>query len=157
MTEETITGLFFLFDNILRAWKNNITMFRSKNVLLLGSFGLIVLAIGLVAILENTSSPTTSSGDVRARAASIKTLNVNATVASIDVARGTITVGDVYLASDSRSGDPKNLGAWVVTIPSNFTINSVHAADNLIIGVDPTTFLATKHTMTALSITPGVR
>ena len=131
-------------------------MFKNKNVLLFGSLGLIVLAVGFVAILENVSTPG-SSGDVRARAALTKTLNVNATVASVDEAKGTVTVADAYIADDSRSGDPKNLGAWVVTVPKNFNMASVQPGTNIAIGVDPTTFLAVKHTMTALTITPGVK
>ena len=125
---------------------------KTKNLLVFGSIALIVLAIGLVAILDRTGTPSDSS-DLRARAGLTNALAVNATVQSVDEANGTMVVTDLYLADTSRSGDAKNYGTWTVTLPVNFSPSSVSAGTNVIIGVDSKTFLATKHTLTALTVT----
>jgi len=132
-------------------------MFRNRNILLLGSIGLIVLAIGLVAILDRTSSASAPENDVRARAATAKTLLMNGTVASIDQTNGTIMVENMYFADVNRSGQPQNLGEWIVTPPASFNLNSVSPGTNVVIGIDDSTFLADKHTVTALTIVQGTK
>jgi hypothetical protein len=128
---------------------------RNKNVLLFGSFGLIVLAIGLVTVLDRVGSPNQTSTDVRARAAVAKTLQVNATVISVDEDKSVIMVGDVYFADVSRSGEAKNLGRWTVTPPASFSYSSVSPGSRIVIGVDSESFLVSEHTLTAVSIAPG--
>jgi hypothetical protein len=130
-------------------------MFRNKNVFLLGSVVLIVLAIGLVSILDKTTSSTASNTDVRARAAVTKTLQVNATVESVDETKGVVNVSDLYFAGQNRTGEVKNMGSWVVTPPTSFSYGSVSAGGNITIGVDPETFLVAKHTLTAITIVPA--
>ncbi len=130
-------------------------MFGNKNVLLFGSIVLIILAIGLVAILDRTGSPTTSSGDVRARAAAVKTLQVNGTITDVDENKGLIKVSDLYLADVSRTGETKNLGNWTVTTPVTFSFGTISPGMNVTIGVDGTTFLVSKHTLTAITIVPA--
>lgn len=130
-------------------------MFGNKNILLFGSIILIVLAIGLVAILDRTSSPTTSSGDVRARAATVKTLQVNGTITDIDENKGLLKVSDLYIADGSRAGDIKNLGNWTVTTPVNFSYGLISTGMKVTIGVDSSTFLVSKHTLTAVTIVPA--
>jgi len=132
-------------------------MFRNRNVLLLGSIGLIVLAIGLVAILDKTSSTTSPESDIRARAATVKALQMNGTVASINQTNGTVTVDNMYFADLSRSGEAQNYGTWVVTVPANFNLDSVSPGTNVVIGIDDNTLLANKHTVTALTIVPGTK
>lgn len=126
----------------------------NKTMLLFGSILLIILAIAMVAILNRTSSTATSS-DVRARAAVVKTLQFNATVNSIDETAGTVAVDNMYLADESRSGDPKSMGSWTVTAPTGFNFASVSEGMRIIIGIDPKTLLAENHTVTALTITPA--
>ncbi len=132
-------------------------MLRNKNVWLLGSVGLIVIAIALVAILDKTSSTTTSQTDVRARAATANTLQFNGTVSSVNAGTGKIIVSDLYLASVSRSGDPTNLGVWTVTAPPNFDVTTISPGANIVIGIDASTFLATSHTLTAITLVPGTK
>jgi hypothetical protein len=144
-------------DNTVCAWNNEDNMFRNKNVLLIGSIVLIVLAIGLVTLLERTSSSTATSTDVRARAAVAKTLQVNATVISVDETKGLITVSDLYFADVSRSGEAKNLGTWVVTPPPTFGVGSLSPGTSVVIGVDAASFLVSEHTLTAVTITPAAR
>ncbi len=121
-------------------------------MLLVGSVVLIILAIGMVAILDRTGGTNNENTDVRARAAISKTLQVNGTVDSYDETNGTITVSRVYLADTSRAGDAKDLGTWIVTAPETFSVSSVSPGSNVLIGVDAKTFLAAKHTMTAVTI-----
>jgi hypothetical protein len=137
-------------------WNNERVMMKGKNIFLLGSIVLIVLAIGLVALLDRIGSPSDSS-DIRARAATINTLKLNGTVSKIDEAKGILTVDDVYFAEISRSGEAKHLGTWTVTAPGTFNISSTPPGTNIVIGVDPASFVITSHTMNALTITPGVK
>lgn len=125
---------------------------RNKNILLFGSVGLIVLAIGLVSILDRATSSTISTGDVRARAAVTKTLEVNATVTSVNQMKGTMVVSNLYFADNSRSSDAKNLGTWTVTAPASVNLASFGPGINVVIGIDPATFLASSHTLTAITI-----
>jgi hypothetical protein len=127
-------------------------LIKTRNFLLLASFILIILAAGLVALLDRTKSADDASTDVRARASATNALELNATVTSIDEVSGTMVVTDVYFADTSRSGDAKNFGTWTVTVPANFNILSVYPGMNVTIGVDSKTFMTTTRTMTALTI-----
>jgi hypothetical protein len=126
----------------------------NKTMLLVGSVVLIVMAIAMVAVLNRTGSAATSS-DVRARAAVGKTLQFNATVNTIDEAVGIVTVDNMYLADESRSGEPKSMGSWSVTAPAGFNFASLSEGMRIVIGIDPKTLLAKDHTVTALTITPA--
>lgn len=128
-------------------------MAMNKNVLLLGSVLLIILAVALVSLLSRTSS-TSDGTDVRARAAVTKNLQLNGTVTSLDETNGTLVVEGAYLADESRAGDPQNLGSWTVTAPFEFNFSSVSAGQQVTIGIDAKTFLVQSHTVTALSIVP---
>ncbi len=130
---------------------------RNKNVFLLGSVVLIVLAIALVAVIDRVRTPTGSSTDVRARAAQTKTLKMNGTVTAIDETKGTVTVADVYFADESRSGEPTNLGTWTVIPPATFSYGSVTTGTPVAIGVDAATFNITSHSLTAITLTPAAR
>lgn len=124
-----------------------------KNVLLLGSVLLIILAVALVSLLSKTGSSQTGT-DVRARAAVTKALQLIATVASIDEEKGTLVVDDAYLSDKNRAGEPENLGTWTVTTPGTFNFASVFPGQQVIIGIDAATFLVESQTVTALTIVP---
>lgn len=126
----------------------------NKNTLLVGSLVLIILAIGMVAILDRSTQSKDSTTDVRARAATAKTLMVNAVVDTVDETSGTLTVSNVYFADTSRSGEAKDMGTWIVTPPATFSLGSVSSGTKVLIGVDSKTFLAMKKTMTAVTIVP---
>lgn len=130
---------------------------KTRNFLLFGSFAIIVLGVALVTILNKTQSTTSSDTDVRARAATVNALQVDATVVSVDAGKGTLAVSDLYFADTSRSGDAKNFGNWTVSAPANFDFTTVSTGMNVVIGVDSKTFLTTAHTLTAVSIAPGTK
>lgn len=107
----------------------------------------------MVSLLSRTGS--SSSGvDVRARAGITKALQLTGTVASVDESKGTLVVDNAYLADESRSGEPKSLGSWTVTAPSEFNFASISPGQQVAIGIDSKTFLVEGHTVTALTITP---
>lgn len=124
----------------------------SKNVLLYGSIILIISAIALVALLDRTGS-TSQSSDVRARAAQTKTLQLNGTVTSVDETAGTMVLENVFLADESRKGEAKGLGKWTVTAPVNFNFATVFPGQSVVMGIDPKSFMAQTHTVTALTVT----
>lgn len=125
---------------------------KKNNMFLFGSVILIILAIPLVSLVSKSGSST--SGDVRARAAVVKTLQMNGTVNNIDEAKGIVVLDNVYLADESRSGDAKSMGTWTVTPPTNFNFASLLPGQSIVMNIDSKTFLATSHTVTALTITP---
>ena len=124
----------------------------NKNLLLVGSVVLIVLAIGMVAILDRTTTAKDASTDVRARAATTNTLKVNAIVESIDEAANTITVQNLFFDDSSRAGESKDMGAWIVTPPTTFDLSTLTEGTKITIGVDSKSFLAVKKTLTAITI-----
>ncbi len=124
----------------------------SKNVLLLGSVLLIILAIAMVSLLSRTSS--SSSTDVRARAAVVKTLELNGTVSAVNEADGTLTLDRVFLSDENREGSPQDLGRWTVTVPAAFNMASVTPGQMVKVNIDSKTFLISSHSVTALAITP---
>lgn len=120
--------------------------------LLFGSVALTFIAVAIVALINRTSSSSSSTTDVRARASNVTTLKFNGTVDRVN-SDGTITVNDLYMADVNREGEAKNLGTWTVTPPVNFNVATAAPGTNILIGIDPKTFLAQSHSLTALSIT----
>lgn len=124
---------------------------KNNTLFLFGSVILVVLAIPLVSLLSRPRQSDIT--DVRARAATTKTLQMNGTVSSTDESTGTLMVDNVYLADESRAGEAKSLGTWTVTVPADFNLASVSVGQEVTIGIDSKTFLAQSHTVTALTIT----
>lgn len=125
-------------------------MFKSKNALLFGSVGLIVLAITVSSILERTKQPTTNE-DVRTRASATGSLQMTGTVATIDDTKGVITVDGIQF-HDLDGSKAKNLGTWTVTLPPNANLGALYPGAKVLLTVNPTTFLAATHTLTATEI-----
>ena len=120
----------------------------------MGSVGLIMLAIGLVTILDKLQSPTSQSTDVRARAGVTNTLKFVGLVSTVDETQGTVEVSSLQFDQSSLSGEATNLGTWIVTPPSGFNLASLTPGMTVTIGVNAKKFLATSHTVTALTIVP---
>ncbi len=125
----------------------------NKNLLLVGCLVAIIAAIGFVSILDKTTSSNGAGTDVRARAALGKNLSVNGIVESVDESAGTITVQNVYFSDTSRSGEAKDMGTWIVTPPSSFSIGTLTSGTKITMGVESKSFLAIKRTLTASTIT----
>jgi len=131
--------------------KDMILKTKQRNFLILGTIAFMFLAVGIVSILRSVSAKTSTS-DVRAKAAVTKNLMINATIAQIDEVAGALIVDNIYFTDTSRSGEAKNYGAWKVTPPTSYMLTKYLPGTNVVIGVDAKTFLASNHTMTAVSI-----
>ncbi len=124
----------------------------------MGSVVLILLAVGLVAILDKTATSTNGSNtDVRARAATQYTLKLVGVVSVVNEANGTIEVANLQFEEGSRAGEAKDLGNWLVTAPAGFNFASVSQGSLVTIGVDPATFQVTKHELVAVTLAPTVK
>jgi len=124
---------------------------KSNNLLLyVISIALVILAIALTAIINNTNKSGGAS-DVRARAGAANAIKFTATVTGVNEENRTMAVNNLkFVKSESGSG---NLGNWTVTVPVNFSLASVETGASVILAVDPTTFKAETHTLTAVEIT----
>ncbi len=130
-------------------------MKNKSNLFLFGSIILILLAMALIAILNKTTAPTSSSTDVRARAGTQYTLKLIGVVNTVNETKGTIDVTGVQFADINRAGAPKNLGDWTVTAPATFNFSSVSPGSAVTIGVDASTFNVASHAVTAITLTAG--
>ncbi len=122
-------------------------MFKSKNALLFGSVGLIVLAITVTTLLERTKQ-TAGGQDVRTRASATGTLNMKGIVSSVDEVNGVVIVDNLQFTGESA----KSLGTWTVTPPANLNLASLSPGASVTLIVNPSTFLAATRTLTALEI-----
>lgn len=126
---------------------------KNSNALLFGSIILILLAVGLVAILDRTSP--SQSSDIRARAGTAVTLKLIGTVDTIDESKGTITASGVHFASSNLSGEVKDLGTFTITPPAGFNYASISVGGKITVGLDAKSFDIPSHTMTAITLVPG--
>ena len=123
-------------------------MFKSKNALLFGSVGLIVLAITVTTILERTKQTATSGEDIRTRASATGTLSMRGIVSSVDETQGVVIVDNLQFDSQGS----KSLGTWTVTPPATVNLASLYPGATISLIVNPTTFLTNTKTLTALEI-----
>ena len=122
---------------------------KGFNVFFIGSIGFLILALGFLTILNRTKSSENGT-DVRAKAGIVATLKMSADVVSVDDNRGTINVDQ--LKFQDRGDGQLSLGAWVVTAPPTVSVGSLAIGDRISLIVDPATFLAETHTLTATEI-----
>ena len=114
---------------------------------ILGSMGLIVVAIIISSIVNRSKNPQ-SSQDIRSRASAPSLVKVTGTVNQIDEVEGTILVDNLQFEDSTKS-----LGTWTVTPPLNFQLSSVFPDARITITVSPPTMLAETRTLTATEIT----
>jgi hypothetical protein len=129
-------------------------MLQKRNVLIFINIGFIVLGIALISIIDRPNTEKGSANDVRARASTTKNLTANATVVSTDPIKGQLVVTDLYFTDESRSGEAKNLGTWIVRTPATFNFSTVTPGTSVVIGVDTSLFKISNYTFNAASITP---
>lgn len=122
---------------------------KGFNVFFIGSIGFLILALGFLAILNRTKS-TENGTDVRAKAGIVATLKMSADVVSVDDNKGTIYVDQ--LKFQDRGDGQLSLGAWTVTAPPSISVGSLSVGERISLIVDPATFLAETHTLTATEI-----
>jgi anti-sigma-K factor RskA len=115
-----------------------------------GSAAMIVAAIALTALINFSKTDTTTT-DVRARAGA-NTLQLVGTVVETDENVGTITLGNVQLADESRSGAAKDLGTWIVTPPPSFSILQAAPGVRLTVTISAATFDVANKSVVATEI-----
>ncbi len=120
--------------------------FKHAQAIFIGSVVFIILAIGFISLLGNTRSSVPAT-DTRAKAGVTATLKLSGIVSSINDTKGVIIVNNLQFL-DATS----NLGTWTVTPPSGFIIGSVGPGSRVTLTVNPATFLAATHTLTATQI-----
>lgn len=108
----------------------------------------IVFAIAATAFF-NRSSQGSSGADLRAKAGATSSLKMTGVVSSVDIGKGVLVVGDLRFASSEQ---PQNLGVWTVAPPPGFTLATASPGATVTITIDPQTFLAATHTVTATQI-----
>jgi hypothetical protein len=126
---------------------------RKKNLFVFINLAFIIVGIALISVVDRTTGANTGSGDIRARAGEIKHLTAYATVLSSDPIKGMLIVTDLFFTDESRSGEAKNLGSWVVRAPVTFNFSTISPGAGIVIGIDSAAFLISKHSLTAASIT----
>ena len=122
-------------------------MFKSKNALLFGSVGLIVLAITVTTILERTKNAS-GGEDVRTRASATGTLKMKGIVSQVDETKGVVVVDNLQFETQ----DSKSLGTWTVTPPANVNLASLYPGASISLIVNPNSFMASTKTLTAMEV-----
>ena len=121
--------------------------FKHAQALFVGSVMFAIMAVGFISLLSNSSSQ--SSSDVRAKAGITATLKLTGIVSSVDSVRGVLTINNLQFLDQTSA----NLGTWTVTPPTGFNVFSVSPGTKITLIVNPTTFTASTHTLTATQIT----
>lgn len=124
------------------------TGFKHTQAIFVGSVIFVILAIGFVSLLGSTASQAPAT-DTRAKAGVTATLKLSGVVTSVDDTKGVILVDQLQFM-DAEGG--KTLGTWTVTPPPGFNLASMAIGTKVTLTVNPTTFLATSHTLTATQI-----
>lgn len=111
------------------------------------SMFLIVGAIAATAIFRRND--TSSGTDIRAKAGVSASLRLTGNVSGADDTNGTLTVSNLKFMD---SQDTTTLGTWTVTPPEGSSVSSYPVGANIVLTINPNTFLVTSHTVTATQI-----
>jgi len=110
-----------------------------------------VVTTALISSARNKESP----ADIRARAGVVSTLKFTGTVSDLDTGNVTITVDNVVLHSESRSGQEVNYGTWVVTPPRTFNMFNTSVGETITFVVNSDSLdVASRQVVASQIITP---
>ncbi|MEK7577661.1 MAG: hypothetical protein AAB492_03555 [Patescibacteria group bacterium] len=125
-------------------------------IYLISAFGLIVVGIITVAIINAVKNTNQSGGtDIRARAAVTNTLKLTGIVSEVVDVEGMIIVSNVQFADTSRSGAAKDYGTWKVLTPTNFVMSTAVVGSPISFTIDAKSFNVTSKSVSASVITVG--
>lgn len=119
--------------------------FKHAQAIFVGSVMFAIMAVGFISLLGRSGS--SNSSDVRAKAGITATLKLAGTVSSTDDTKGVLIVSGLQFLDQAG-----NLGVWTVTPPPGFSLVSVSPGTRVTLTVNPTTFKASTHTLTATQI-----
>lgn len=108
-------------------------------------FVLIIAAVVTTSIINAVKNNQSAPTDIRARAGVINIVKLNGTITDVNNADGIVTVANVEMSADSRSGPAINYGTWKVTPPVGFNFFSATVGKNVSFVVNAASFdVATK-------------
>jgi len=117
-------------------------------IYLLGSVGLILLAILLTALIQRAKDTSSTGADIRARAGNPSTLQMTGQVESVDNNKEVFVVDNLKFSD----GSEQDLGKWTVTPGPNADISKLTSGRTVVLGVEAATFSIEKHTFRALEV-----
>ncbi|MDP1722513.1 MAG: hypothetical protein Q8L37_04870 [Candidatus Gottesmanbacteria bacterium] len=121
-----------------------------------GSVAFIVTAVVATAILNRTSTTTTSQ-DVRARASVTSLMRLTAIVESIDESKSLVIVNGLQFMGSTPEGlqsVARNTGGlWTVTISAGVNLGTLRPGSRVELQVNPSSFNIAQKSLTAAAIT----
>ena len=115
--------------------------------------GLIIFGIITTAIISTVKNNQTAPADIRARAGVVNIVKLTGTVSDTNTTDGTVTVSNVQLSPENRSGPAVNYGTWVVTPPLSVNISSLFPGKTVTFVVDAASFDVATHKVVASELT----
>lgn len=122
-------------------------------IYLMALVGLIIAGAVTTAIINSVKNNQTAPADIRARAGVINIVKLTGTVTDTSIADSTITVANVQLAPESRSGPAVNYGSWKVTPPLSVSIASISPGQTVNFVVEAASFDVATHKVVASELT----
>lgn len=117
--------------------------------------GLIVVAIVTTAIIGAVKNNQGAPADIRARAGVVNIVKLTGTVSDVNTTDGLVTVANVQLSPESRSGPAANYGTWTVTPPTSFNIISLTPGRTVSFVVNSASFDVATHQVVASQMSIG--
>lgn len=122
-------------------------------VYLIALVGLIIAGAVTTAIINSVKNNQSAPADIRARAGVVNIVKLTGTVTDTSNADSTITVANVEIAPESRSGPAVNYGSWKVTPPLSVSISSIAPGQTVNFVVDAASFDVATHKVVASELT----
>lgn len=113
----------------------------------------IVVAAITTAIISSVKNNQAAPADIRARAGIVDIVKLTGTLTNIDTAKGILTVNNVTLAPDSRTGPATNYGTWTVTPPQSFNLSAAVTGKTITFTINADSFDVASHNVVASQVT----
>ncbi len=123
---------------------------RPDNLLYLAAIcGLVIAGIITTAIISAVKNNQAAPADIRARAGVVDIVKLTGTVTDTSSTDNTVTVANVMLSAESRSGPAVNYGTWTVTPPRSISISSLLPGKTVNFVVSAASFDVATHKVVA--------
>lgn len=122
-------------------------------IYLMALVGLIIAGAVTTAIINSVKNNQSAPADIRARAGVVNIVKLTGTVTDTNTADATITVANVQLAPESRSGPAVNYGTWKVTPPLSVNFSTITSGQTVNFVVDAASFDVATHKVVASELT----
>lgn len=108
--------------------------------------GIIITSI--ITAVKNSGAPT----DIRAKAGVTNTVHLTGVVTDTNLTDGTMTVANVEIAKESRSGPAVNYQTWIVTPPRSYSLASVTIGSRVTFVISAASFDVEKRNVIASDV-----